>query len=198
MKLKFVLKHYSLHEYTDPFFSKVKITTRFFTCIENTAITVQLLHHTLFQVAQLTFFTSLLKAIFLLMTSRASRCFLSEALSWSRPQVSTLNCKSHAANHLFFFLFLVWLTGWEWFLHCKMVERNQKDILWHMEIEDIWLLVFTYKILLAYSLSLSLMYCLWPFSCYSDTAEDLPQTVWPTWLKIFTSRKKIAHLSSSS
>ena len=57
LKLKFVLKHYLSHEYTDPFFSKVKITARFFTCIENTAITVQLLHHTLFQVAQLTFFS---------------------------------------------------------------------------------------------------------------------------------------------
>lgn len=44
MKLKFVLEHYSLHEYTDPFFSKVQITTSFFTCIENTAITVQVLH----------------------------------------------------------------------------------------------------------------------------------------------------------
>ena len=29
LKLKFVLKHYLSHEYTDPFFSKVKITASF-------------------------------------------------------------------------------------------------------------------------------------------------------------------------
>lgn len=56
------------------------------------------------QVAELTFLPSLLKAIFLLMTGRASQCFLlSEASSRSSPGVSTLFCKSNAANGLFWY-----------------------------------------------------------------------------------------------
>lgn len=126
------------------------------------------------QVVQLTFLPSLLKAIFLLMTGRASQCFLlSEALSRSSPGVSA------------------------WFLHCKMVERNQKDILWNTEIGDIWVWVFTYKIWLAYSHAPSFTYCLWLFPCYSDRVEDLPDCMSHKAENIYF-LEKIAHLSSSS